>query len=117
MPLYLPINSAVDGHCSSLGLHRVIPKGQSLLSLQWMVLVKVVTGVLTVRMTCSQSQHDAQKRSDWGKRLGDIVGLKLIAEYQIASQVGSSDMHSSPLWQSGLCLHNTFCAACYLSGL
>ena len=37
-----------------------------------------------------QSQHDTQKRNEWGKRLGDIVGLKMLADYQSAVQVQAS---------------------------
>ena len=34
-----------------------------------------------------QSQHDAQKQREWTKRLTDIVGLKLVADYQSTLQV------------------------------
>ena len=34
-----------------------------------------------------QNQADPQKRADWSKRLGDIVGMSLLAEYQATVQV------------------------------
>ena len=37
---------------------------------------------------CVQNQADPQKRADWSKRLGDIVGISLLAEYQATVQVG-----------------------------
>ncbi len=38
---------------------------------------------------CVQNQADSQKRADWSKRLGDIVGMSLLAEYQATVQVRS----------------------------
>ena len=36
---------------------------------------------------CVQNQSNPQKRADWSKRLGDIVGISLLAEYQATVQV------------------------------
>ena len=44
-----------------------------------------------------QSQQDTQKRNEWGKRLGDIVGLKLLADYQSAVQVQTWWLICAPL--------------------
>ncbi|CAL5220372.1 g2375 [Coccomyxa viridis] len=42
------------------------------------------------------SQHDAQKQREWTKRLTDIVGLKLVADYQSTLQGGPAQQQGGP---------------------